>query len=301
MQTYANLISAKSFSPHMESVDFLKFLRVSIVIALILAALFSIRGNVLGLRSALEKNSLWLIVIGLAITSTSSILAMITVIKVEGLRIVSRVLIGVVSVMLFYVSGRLTYLGFVGQEAQSVVNTIQENPELANARAELNRIIERQNQYEILASEKQSLLAREREQRGWIREIEKRLIIENRNKKSNVEASLGEERKLALMMFSFAPEMCLAVLSPLVVILFSAGCGLRDERRIDQGEAPGLQEKIIYVPVAMQGNNGNGVEKVEKPGVPVASQAELASIAQNQGQGNGKAAVKQLTNWNPFQ
>ena len=193
MQTYANLISSKSFSPHMESVDFIKFLKVSVVIALILGVMFSIRGNYLGLKQALEKDVIWLFIIALAITSTSSILAMISFVKIDALKIVSRVLIGVISLSLFYVSGRLTYLGFTGQESQSIVNAIQENPELSQAKIDLQSIIDRQNEYGLSQSEKLSLMQREKEQRTFTRDIEKRLIIENRNKKSAVESSLGEE------------------------------------------------------------------------------------------------------------
>lgn len=289
-QTYANLISSKSFSPHLESVDFLRFLRVSVVIALILGVAFSIRGNFLGLKQALEKDIFWLLIIGLSLTSTSSILAMLTVVKINGLKIVSRVLIGVISLSLFYISGRLTYLGFTGSEKQSVVNAIQENPELSQAKEDLQNIINRQNEYGLTQSEKISLMAREKEQRVFTREIEKRLIIENRNKKSAVETSLGEERKLALMMFSFAPELCIAVLSPLVVLLFSMGLGV-ESRQAEQSEAREPETRVVYVPVQMPGNGG-GVEKIETPGVP--SQAELASMVQNN-QGNGKAV------WNPFQ
>jgi len=154
MQTYANLISSKSFSPHMESVDFIKFLKVSVVIALILGVMFSIRGNYLGLKQALEKDVIWLFIIALAITSTSSILAMISFVKIDALKIVSRVLIGVISLSLFYISGRLTYLGFTGQESQSIVNTIQENPELSQAKRDLQSIIDRQNEYGLWQGKK---------------------------------------------------------------------------------------------------------------------------------------------------
>jgi hypothetical protein len=296
--TYQNLMSSgPAYNAHLESQDFKRFLKISVVIALILSMLFSIRGNFKGLMQTLEKDVVWLFIIAIAITVTSSLLSMISVVKINGLKIVSRVLIGIVAVGLFYISTRLTFIGFITGEQSQLVNQVQANPELSQAKVDLQGILDRQNEYGISQSEKLSLMSREKEQRSYIREIEKRLVIENRFKKSNLENAIGEEKRIAMTLFALGPELCIGVLSPLLVVLFSAGCGLRDERRIDQGEAPGLQEKIIYVPVQMPGN-GNGMEKVEKPGVP--SQAELASIAQNQNQGNGKA-VKQLTNWNPFQ
>jgi len=296
MQTYQNLLSKESYNAHFNSADFVKFLQISVVIALILAMLFSIRGNFKGLMSTLERDVAWLFIIAIAITVTSSLLSMISVVRINGLKIVSRVLIGVVAVGLFYISTRLTFIGFVTGEQSQVINQVQANPELSTARAELNRIIDRQGEYGISQGEKMSLLAREKEQRAYIHELEKRLIIENRNKKSNLEAAIGEEKRIAMTLFALGPELCIAVLSPLLVVLFSAGCGLRDERRIE-AEAPGIEQgqRVIYVPVQMPGNGG-GVEKIETPGVP--SQAELASMVQNN-QGNGSAA-KQIQKWNPF-
>ena len=72
---------------------------------------------------------------------------------------------------------------------------IQETTELVKANDDLNDIIERQSEYGISQSEKLSLMAREKEQRAWIREVEKRLIIENRNKKSNLEAAIRNGKK----------------------------------------------------------------------------------------------------------
>jgi len=83
MQTYANLMSSGGYRPHLDSVDFIKFLRVSVVIALILAMAFSIRGNFKGLMQTLERDVMWLGIIALAITVTSSLLSMISVVKVS--------------------------------------------------------------------------------------------------------------------------------------------------------------------------------------------------------------------------
>ena len=130
MQTYGNLISSQAYRPHLDSTDFQKFLRVSVIIALILGMAFSIRGNFKGLMQTLERDMFWLFIIAIAITVTSSLLSMISVVKINGLKIVSRVLIGCVAIGLFYISTRLTFIGFVTGEKTQVVNAIQENPEL---------------------------------------------------------------------------------------------------------------------------------------------------------------------------
>jgi hypothetical protein len=202
MQTYANLMSSGGYRPHLDSVDFIKFLRVTVIIALILAMAFSIRGNFKGLMQTLERDVMWLGIIALAITVTSSLLSMISVVKVKGLKIVSRVLIGCVAVGLFYISTRLTFIGFVSGEKSQIVNAVQENPELVEAKKELENIINRQGEYGLSHSEKISLLTREKKQRAWITELTKRLIVENRNKKSNLEAAIGEEKKIAMTLFA---------------------------------------------------------------------------------------------------
>ena len=272
MQTYGNFISNQGFRPHLDSVDFIKFLRVSVIIALILAMAFSIRGNYKGLMQTLERDWLWLAVISLGITSTSSILSMITVIRIKGLKIVSRVLIGCVAIGLFYISTRLTFIGFVSSEKIQIINAIQENPELLAAKEELNQIIERQNIYGITQSEKMSLMTREKEQRQWIKELTQRLIVENRNRKSNMENAIGDEKKIAMTLFALGPELCIVVLSPLVVLLFGAGCGIgKKERDSEQKET----EKIIYIPVP---------ERVEKKG-------DEKGIVQNT---NSKALEKRI-------
>ena len=94
------------------------------------------------------------------------------------------------------------------------------------------------------------------------------------------------------MMFSFAPELCIAVLSPLVVLLFSIGLGV-ESKQAEQSETRESETRIVYVPVQVNANSGNGVDKSNVP-----SQEQLASIVQS-GQGNG--ASRQISNWNPFQ
>jgi len=297
MQTYGNFISSQSYRPHLDSVDFIKFLRVSVIVMLILAMAFSIRGNFKGLTQTLERDVFWLVIISLAITGTSSFLSMVTVIKIKGLKIVSRVLIGCVAVGLFYISTRLTFIGFVTGEKSQVINAIQENPELVQAKAELQNIITRQNEYGMSQSEKQSLMAREKEQRGWIREIEKRLIVENRNSKSNLENAIGAEKRIAMTLFALGPELCIAVLSPLVVLLFGAGCGVVSERRTEERSESEHRERIVYVPIRENAveDHGNGVDRVN---VQPQRETEAETTIQNS-QGNG--AAKQIQPWNPFQ
>jgi len=157
-----------------------------------------------------------------------------------------------VAVGLFYISTRLTFIGFVSGEKSQIVNAIQENPELVEAKRELENIVNRQAEYGLSHSEKISLLAREKEQRAFVTELTKRLIIENRTKKSNLEAAIGEEKKIAMTLFALGPELCIAVLSPLIVLLFGAGCGvIREEKQIEANE-PEQKERIIYVPISIQ-------------------------------------------------
>lgn len=305
MQTYGNLISSQAYRPHLDSTDFQKFLKISVVIALILAMAFSIRGNFKGLMQTLERDVVWLFIIAIAITVTSSLLSMIGFLKIKGLTIVGRVLIGCVAVGLFYISTRLTFIGFVSGEKSQIVNAIQENPELVAAKRELENIVTRQAEYGLSQSEKISLLAREKEQRAWINELTKRLIVENRNKKSNLEAAIGEEKKVAMTLFALGPELCIAVLSPLVVLLFGAGCGIkRDDQRADEQE-PEPKERIIYVPIPAdqmgEQPGDNGAEKISlhhKPG-QLNSPKEANDKVIAQLQGNSKAIVKEQ--WNPFQ
>lgn len=305
MQTYANLMSGDGYRPHLHSVDFIKFLRVSVIIALILGMAFSIRGNLKGLMQTLERDVVWLGIIALAITVTSSLLSMISVVKVKGLKIVSRVLIGCVAVGLFYISTRLTFIGFVSGEKSQIVNAIQENPELVEAKRELENIVDRQGEYGLTHSEKISLLAREKEQRAWINELTKRLIVENRNQKSNLEAAIGEEKKIAMTLFALGPELCIAVLSPLVVLLFGAGCGVKREEKQIEANEPEQKERIIYVPVPAdkirEQSGDNGAEQTitqNKPEQPI-SPIEAKDKVLTQLQGNSRAIINEK--WNPFQ
>ena len=303
MQTYGNLISSQGYRPHLDSADFIKFLRVSVIIALILAMAFSIRGNFKGLMQTLERDVVWLGIIALAITVTSCLLSMISVVKIKGLKIVSRVLIGCVAVGLFYISTRLTFIGFASGEQAQLIHAVQENPELVKANGDLNDIIQRQNEYGISQSEKLSLMAREKEQRAWVREIEKRLIIENRNKKSNLEAAIGKEKKIAMTLFALGPELCIAVLSPLVVLLFGAGCGmLRDEKQ-NEADEPAQNERIVYVQIPVnqvsEPSGDNGAPKIivqHTPEPPIAKREDKVS---SQLQGNSRALIN--PQWNPFQ
>jgi hypothetical protein len=304
MQTYGSFISSQAYRPHLDSTDFNRFLRVSVIIALILGMAFSIRGNFKGLMQTLERDMFWLFIIAIAITVTSSLLSMISVVKINGLKIVSRVLIGCVAIGLFYISTRLTFIGFVTGEKTQLVSAIQENPELLDAKKELENIVNRQGEYGLSQSEKLSLLAREREQRAFITELTKRLIIENRNAKSNLENAIGNEKRIAMTLFALGPELCIAVLSPLVVLLFGAGCGvLRDEKQIENNE-PEQKERIIYVQVPAdqisETSGDNGVQKTgiqHKPELSI-SQKELNDKVITQLQGNSRAIINEQ--WNPF-
>jgi len=119
MQTYANLMSSGGYRPHLDSTDFIKFLRISVIIALILAMAFSIRGNFKGLMQTLERDVVWLGIIALAITVTSSLLSMISVVKVKGLKIVSRVL--------YSFRIRISFSSVIASEAKQSHNSLNIN------------------------------------------------------------------------------------------------------------------------------------------------------------------------------
>ncbi len=82
--TYGNYVGG--YSPHLDSADFVKTLRIGVVIAWLLSVAFSIRGNYLGPEQTLEKSWFWLMCIGAGITLTSAFLAMLTVIDIPGLK-----------------------------------------------------------------------------------------------------------------------------------------------------------------------------------------------------------------------
>jgi hypothetical protein len=299
MQTYGNLMSNQGYHPHLDSSDFIRFLRGSVIVALLLAMAFSCRGNFLGLSQTLERNWFWLMCISAGVTITSSLLAMLTVIRIEGLSKFGRVLIGLAAVIIFYISTRLTLIGFGAGEMEKLENVIRENPEVIEAKAELDRIIERQNEYGISQNEKLSLMAREKEQRAWIREIEKRVLAENKNRASKAERSVGtKEMMIARQAFALAPDIAIAVLSPLLVLLFGAA-GLT-VNRTRKDESPGeTKERIIYVPIQAnlitEKSGDNGAEKLigqsKKP-------EEIQTMVQDSGNGAKRA---QIEKWNPFQ
>ena len=300
MQTYQNLMSSGGYRPHLDSVDFIKFLRISVIIALLLSVAFSIRGNFLGLSQTLERNWFWLACIGAGITITSSILAMLTVIRIEGLSKVGRVFIAVVAIGIFYISTRLTLIGFGAGELEKLANMVREHPEVTEAKAELQDIIERQNVYGISHSEKMSLMQREKEQRAWIREIEKRLVTENRNKASKAEKAVGKEMVIARQMFAIAPDISIAILSPLLVLLFgAAGMSVNPGRK--QDEFKQITEKILLIPE----NVVEQVKKDETVTVKEKSVQDIQAIIKDRDDGkeansfnNSRAIINEQ--WNPF-
>jgi hypothetical protein len=311
MHTYATLMSGKEYRPHLDSQDFIKFLRFSVIIALLLSAAFSIRGNYLGLSQTLERDFVWLSCIAAGITITSSLLAMLTVIRLDGLTRIGRVFIGIVAIGIFYISTRLTLIGFGAGELTKIESMLKDHPEVIEAKAELQQIIDRQNEYGISHSEKLSLLAREREQRAWIRDIQKRLLVENRKQKSKAEKAVGsKEMQVARQMFAIAPDISIAILSPLLVLLFGVvGANVQQVSRNEHEVKPQtIKERILLIPE----NVVNKIKQDENVIIQEKSQQEIQQVIENAvasggNDGNGKGIIpakneQAIINekWQPF-
>ncbi|MGH7455931.1 MAG: hypothetical protein ACRENG_31545 [bacterium] len=299
MQTYGNFTSG--YRPHLDSADFMKTLRVGVVIAWVLSVSFSIRGNYLGLEQTLEKDFFWLMCIGAGITLTSAFLSMLTVIDIPGLKRSGRILVGIAAIGLFYASTRLTLIGFGAGEGQRQENLIQEHPDVAKARQDLDAIVKRQRQYGVNDTEKQSLLAREKEQRAWLRETETRVRMElGDNVQSRAAQVMGDEAEIARQIFAVAPDLSIMVLSPILVLLFGAA-GTSQSKGVTQQP----EKQVVYVQAAPVGMPGNGYHPAA--GVQPNGQAQNPDVVQPAPSGtNGKAEFtpigvnQQPAAWNPF-
>ena len=62
------------------------------------------------------------------------------------------------ALVIFYISTRLTLIGFGSGELEKLENAIREHPEVIEAKAELDEIIDRQGEYGITYNEKMSLI-----------------------------------------------------------------------------------------------------------------------------------------------
>ncbi len=248
MQTYGNL--AAGYRPHLDSQDFVKALRLGVLVALLLSMAFSVRGNYLGLEQTLEKNWLWLTCISAGITLTSAFLAMLTVIRVPGLSRGGRILAGIAALGLFYISTRLTLIGFSAGEQERQENLLQEHPDVVKARQDLDAIIKRQRQYGVSEGEKTSLMAREREQRAWLRETETRVRMEMGDQvQSRAARALSDEAQIARQLFAVAPDLSIMVLSPVLVLLWGAA-GVA----ASPGPSEPPERQVVYVPVPTAGS-----------------------------------------------
>ena len=240
--TYGNFVGG--YRPHLDSADFIKALRMGVLIAWLLSVAFSIRGNYLGLQQTLEKSWFWLTCIGAGITLTSAFLAMLTVIDIPGLKRGGRILVAIAAIGLAYASTRLTLIGFSAGEQQGQENLVQEHPDVAKARKDLEEIVRRQRMYGVSDGEKQSLLAREKEQRAWLRENETRVRMElGDNVQSRAAQAMGDEAEIARQIFAVAPDLSIMVLSPILVLLFGAA-GTSQSK--DGNEQP-AQKEIVYL------------------------------------------------------
>lgn len=279
MQTYGSL--SGEYRPHLDSQDFLKVLRMGVLTALLLSMAFSIRGNYLGLQQTLEKNWLWLTCISAGITLTSTFLAMFTVMKIAGLSRGGRILAALAALGLFYISTRLTLIGFSAGEEQRQESVLQEHPDVMKARQDLEAIVKRQRQYGVSEAEKTSLMAREKEQRAWLRETETRVRMElGDNTQSRAARALSEEAQIAKQLFAVAPDLSIMVLSPVVVLLFGAAgsvnAGNEDEK------------KVVYVSVPHESHFAKEDAK------------QTNAIPQSTSNGKHERALPQETTWKPF-
>ncbi len=299
MQTYGNFTSG--YRPHLDSADFMKTLRVGVVIAWVLSVSFSIRGNYLGLEQTLDKSWVWLLAISASITLTSSFLAMLTVIDIPGLRRGGRILVGIAAAGLFFTSTRLILIGFSAGESERQESRLQDHPDLVKARQDLDAIVKRQRMYGVSDAEKQSLLAREKEQRAWLRETETRVRMElGDNVQSRAAQAMGNDAEIARQIFAVAPDLSIMVLSPILVLLFGAA-GTSQSKGVNQQP----EKQIVYVqpaPSGMQANNHHSAAAGQPNG-----QAQNSEAMQPAPSGtNGKAEFtpigvnQQPAGWNPF-
>lgn len=241
MQTYGSL--AGGYRPHLDSEDFAKFLRGVVVLALLLSVAFSIRGNYLGLEVTLERNPLWLGCIAAGLTLTSMLMAMLSVMRVPGVGRGGRALMILAAVGLFLVSMSLTYIGFSAGEQTQLESVVQEHSDVRQARADLAAIIQRLNQYGLSHTDRASLLQREKEQREYVRELEKRIRFElGAEAESKAAAALGSQAQIVRVLFSISPDLSIAVLSPILVFLFGAGASSWS------GAGSGAPGNVVYPP-----------------------------------------------------
>lgn len=302
MQTYGNYVSG-SYRPHLDSQDFVKALRAGVVIAWVLSVAFSIRGNYLGLQQTLEKSWFWLTCIGAGITLTSAFLAMLTVMNIPGLSRGGRLLVAIAALGLAYASTRLTLIGFGAGEQQRQESLLQDHPDVTKARQDLDAIIKRQRQYGVTNGEKQSLLAREKEQRAWLRETETRIRMElGDNVQSRAAQAMGSEAEIARQIFAVAPDLSIMVLSPILVLLFGAA-GTSSSKGIEQQ----LEKQIVYLPASAQQFSGHVERRPNLPLMGEQSNAMQSHVAQpilsNSVNGKfepGPIVVQQPAAWDPF-
>ena len=197
-------------------------MRGFVVASLLLSAVFSIRGNWMGLHQVFDSSDAWQCFISLSITLFAGLLSAYSVIQQSGITRTWQWIMRFAALVFFTASVSLTYLGFSAGEQISHANAVQKHPDYVSAKAELDNILSRMNQYGLSASNKQSLFAREREQRVHMRELEKELRYELSRESSVAEQALGDHLQFVRIIFAISPDLAVAILSPLVVILFGA-------------------------------------------------------------------------------
>lgn len=286
MQTYG---SYSGYRPHLDSADFLHTLRAVVVIGYLLAIVFSVRGNWMGLAAILNIHWIWLLCIALAITLPEAILSMLPVMKLPGLKRSGRILSIVGVILLFYVSTRLTLVGFRAGEEASRDRMVQEHADVVQARKDLDEIVRRQRQYGLSTEERRSLIQREKDQRVYLRETEMRVRVElGYDSKSRAELAMGTEAELARQLFAAAPELAIIALSPVIVLLF----GLAGSSA--ESSASAAQPRLVYVPV--QQSAGQTVS------IPQQSSGQLVPSGGERGV-DGRLpsqAIPEKVGWDPF-
>lgn len=283
MQTYGSL--AGGYRPHLDSGDFVKFLRRVVVAAFVLAILFSVKGASAGMRVVLNANWLLAVAIAAGLTATAASLALASFVFdfSRGYRWGFRA----VALVIFVCLSALNYLGFAQAENQGKVDAVLQNAEVLAYERDISDLVARQNQFGIAPAEKQSLLAREREARQAKQALVDRLRHESAVNPTVAARALGENEMAVRLVLAMSPDVMIMVLIPLLAQLFGvAGMPLSKS-----AQAQPVQKEVVYVqavngvPASANGYNGQA-----QPVQGVNGKAEVSPIGVNQ----------QQAAWNPF-
>ena len=295
--TYGNFTGG--YRPHLDSADFLKVLRSVVSCAFLLAVVFSIKGASAGMKMVLNTNLLLAISIAAGLTATAASLAFSSF--VFSFSRAYRWGFRGVAVVIFVCLSALNYLGFEVAEEQGKADAVLEHPEVLAYDRDIADLVTRQNQYGISLSEKQSLLAREKETRRAKQELIDRLRHDKAVNPSVAARALGENEKAVRLVLAMSPDVMIAVLLPLLAQLFGA-VGIPVSKGVSERPA---EKQVVYMQPTMAAAPASSYQ----PAMAVQSngQAQTPATMQPTSSGtNGKADFapigvnEQPAPWNPF-